>query len=102
MYNKKVNRESFSEATINAVWNKAGIVVGRNPNIIRKDACGAWIKRQDYGNTNSECGWEIDHIKPVSKGGTDDLWNLQPLQWKNNRAKSNLAPNEWSCAISAA
>uniref|UniRef100_UPI003FF04761 HNH endonuclease n=1 Tax=Fusobacterium mortiferum TaxID=850 RepID=UPI003FF04761 len=32
---------------------------------------------------------EIDHIIPVSKGGTTTEENLQTLCWKCNRAKSN-------------
>ena len=34
-----------------------------------------------------EYGWKIEHIKPVSKGGTDDINNLKPLHWKNNGKK---------------
>jgi hypothetical protein len=36
----------------------------------RKDACGASMQRSNYGKTE-RWGWEIDHIKPVSKGGTE-------------------------------
>lgn len=32
---------------------------------------------------------EIDHIMPVSKGGTTTEKNLQTLCWKCNRSKSN-------------
>ena len=43
-------------------------------------------------------GREIDYIKPVAKGGTDDLSNLQALRWENNRHKSDDWPN-WSCKV---
>ncbi len=54
------------------------------------------MKRSEYGNTNSDHGWEVDHEKPVARGGSDDLSNLQPLQWDNNRKKSDAYP--WSCS----
>ncbi len=51
-----------------------------------------------YGVTDSLYGWEIDHVVPKSIGGSDDLNNLQPLQWQNNRHKGDDYP-EWSCLV---
>lgn len=92
---------SFPLGTVNAVWNKGKPVSGYNPYHYRKDSCGAWIERAQYGNVNAKRGWEIDHIRPVSAGGSDDLSNLQPLQWENNRHKADDYPR-WSCSVSAA
>jgi len=89
---------SFDEVTIQAVWNKGRAVSGNDPNVWRKDACDAWMKRSAYGNTASEFGWEIDHLVAVARGGGDNLANLQPLHWKNNRAKSD---GPLVCAVSA-
>lgn len=78
---------SFSSQVIQQVWEKATIVPENDPNVFRKDQCTAWIRRPNYGDRNSAYGWEVDHIKPESEGGSDDLVNLRPLHWKNNAAK---------------
>lgn len=69
------------------VWEKATIVPGCNPEIWRKDCCGAWLKRNQYGKRESPFGWEKDHVIPVSKGGYDKLYNLRPLNWQNNASR---------------
>jgi hypothetical protein len=79
---------SFDATTVEAVWKK-GKAVSDDPDKWRKDSCGAWINRANHGDTSSPYGWEIDHIDPVANGGSDDLDNLQPLQWSNNRKKSD-------------
>ncbi len=76
----------FDEATIEAVWIKG--VPAQEVDSLRKDRYGALMARSEYGETTRH-GWEIDHIIPVSKGGTDSLSNLQPLHWENNRCKSD-------------
>lgn len=101
-HNTDRNGNGFSELTKQQVWNKAQIVSGNDPSIKRKDHCGAWILWDQYGVTNEfGNGWEIDHIKPVAKGGSDDLSNLQPLQWQNNRKKSDDYPASDYCQVSA-
>lgn len=101
-YNSNTRGTSFTQAEITAVWQKGSVVPGYDPALYRKDACGAWMKKSMYGDTApGGYGWEVDHIKPVSKGGSDDIGNLQPLQWQNNRRKGDDYPN-WACALKAA
>ena len=83
----------FDAATIAAVWSKARTIPGYSPEL-RTDACGALIRHSEYGQLG-EYGWEIDHILPVSKNGPDDLFNLQPLHWVNNRAKGDHTELVW-------
>lgn len=85
---------SWTEEIIQAVWEKGTKVQGYDYNVWRKDSCGAWINRNLHGSpsineSHTSYKWQIDHIKPESKGGTDSLSNLRPLQWFNNDSRQD-------------
>lgn len=74
-----------------AVWQKAHYVYGYNPDLLRIDDYGNPIAFHDYGK-NSLYSWEIDHIYPKSRGGSDCISNLRPLQVLANRMKGDRLP----------
>lgn len=80
------------ESTINYVWQKGLKVDGYDPDIYRQDYSGAWISRNAYGDRDSILGWEIDHVYPVAKGGTDEDINLRPINCRNNISKGDSYP----------
>ncbi|OFY84506.1 MAG: hypothetical protein A3F72_13945 [Bacteroidetes bacterium RIFCSPLOWO2_12_FULL_35_15] len=102
MTNRQIDKKIFTPELIEKAWEKGKIVSDFDPQMIRKDKCGALIKKDLYGVTKGSLSmaWEIDHIKPKSLGGTDDLTNLQPLQWENNKHKKDNYPS-WSCLLSS-
>lgn len=82
------------------VWEKGRVVPNYDPDKYRKDACGAWISWERYGDKHSPYGWQIDHIYPESRlhlrrfsqENIDDLRNLRPMHWKNNQSKGSDYP----------
>jgi hypothetical protein len=94
-HNTDKNGYAWSEDTKIAVWNKGKAIMGRSPDIWRYDKCGNAMKYSEHGNRDSENGWEIDHINPVTNRGGDNIDNLQPLNWKNNLDKADKL--NWIC-----
>ena len=92
---------TWSEDQIQNVWDHAIAVDGYDMNRFRKDACGAWIIRDKYGDKDSLYGWEIDHIVPQSlleekgfnQNSIDNPLNLRALQHDNNASKSDDYPS---------
>ena len=72
------------------VWNRGHKVLGYDPAILRKDDFGYDIFYTEYGNRYSDFGWEIDHIVPIAEGGSDELYNLRPLNWRANARRGGL------------
>ena len=77
----------MSESKVQKVWEKGTKVSGVDDTKWRKDYCKAWIYRHSYGK-QSNYGWDIDHVTPKSKEGSDNLSNLRPLHWENNKSKA--------------
>ena len=80
-----------SKKDINDAWEEAKTIRNKNPETWRKDPYGNVIRKGSYG-TQGDYGWELDHSKPKSKGGSDSDRNIQPVHWEENRIKSNKYP----------
>jgi len=94
--NNEKKMTKYSHAELSTIWNKATIVPGQDKNIFRKDVCGAWIAWKEHGNRNSQYGWEVDHIVPLSRNGAHHIDNVHPLHWQNNARKSD---GSFICAV---
>ncbi len=69
-------------------WKNAKKIQGEDPDQYRQDPYGNKIRKNSFGK-DSEMGWEVDHIIPKARGGSDATQNLQALQTKVNREKSD-------------
>ncbi len=91
------------------VWKNGTVVDKYDKNRWRKDACGAWMDYNEYDNTDSKYGWQVDHIFPSSvlkdngvlEDDRDNLINLRPMQWKNNDVKDVDYPTYDSAVTSS-
>jgi len=53
------------------------------------DYKGREIRKAAYGQEGSQYAWNIDHIKPKRKGGTDRIDNLQIVHILTNQEKAD-------------
>jgi 5-methylcytosine-specific restriction endonuclease McrA len=84
---------SYDTGTKLLVWFKAARVAWLPEENLRRDRNGNLMRWEDYGDRTSACGWEIHHIIPVSRGGSDDISNLEPLQWNLNAILGDRYPS---------
>jgi hypothetical protein len=87
---------AHDEQVIAKVWEEtARVVSDRDPNVWRKDECGAWINRGHYENEHSEFGWRIQQITP----DRDDPEALRALHCRNGM---DVAAGQPHCRVRAA
>ncbi|MGB4655469.1 MAG: HNH endonuclease signature motif containing protein [Bacteroidales bacterium] len=82
---------NYTDKRLDQIWEKGSTIRGKNPDLYRKDKYGNTMYRRSYGKT-SKMGWNVDHSKPISLGGTDHLNNLQPMNSKVNSSKGKQYP----------
>lgn len=69
------------------LWNKS---FGKETKV--QDFAGRIIAKGAYNDRNSECGWNIDHILPQSKGGKTADYNLVCCHIRTNDEKADKFP----------
>ena len=90
---------NFSNELKLRIWKKAQTDMDNDPDIWRKDSCGAWINFDQYGK-EGKYGWEVDHVFPESRGGKNDFENLRAMHWSNNRSKGDDFPG-YTCSVTS-
>ena len=70
------------------VWNK---VYGNKAEVY--DYAGRLMKKSACGNPHSKYFPTLDHIRPLSKGGSDILENIIICHRDTNEEKANLFPH---------
>jgi hypothetical protein len=72
---------AYDREMIDRVWGLGAAVSGNDPALWRKDEFGAWIHRLDYGNRQSQFGWEVFDAS-FGRGQLGPA-ALRPVHWQN-------------------
>jgi 5-methylcytosine-specific restriction endonuclease McrA len=56
--------------------------------------CGKKLAWKNYGLLGKRGAWEVDHSRPLARGGTDYLRNLVSSCIECNRSKGDLTTKE--------
>ena len=80
-------RPQWTEEELDAIFNKGKPSSIFSKSEYRADDYGNLIMRSRYGDASSSLGWEVDHIKPIKDGGSNEFSNLRPLKISKNRGR---------------
>lgn len=87
MEKSKLKFMDLNRETAMRLWNKS---FGKETKV--KDFAGRTIAKGAYNDRNSDCGWNVDHILPQSKGGTTADHNLVCCHILTNDEKADKFP----------
>lgn len=80
---------------IEAVWQHGRVMPDADPSVWRQDACGAWIRRNQFGHSDAEFGWKFESIVAGSPEAPE---HLRPFHWRNRFDAANNRPH---CQVTA-
>jgi hypothetical protein len=80
---------------IESAWEHGRTVAEADPAVWRQDACGAWIRRDQFGRESSEFGWKIENL---AAGAPESAPMLRPFHCRNRFDAANRKPH---CMIKA-
>jgi hypothetical protein len=86
---------NFKLGLLEQVWEKAALIPGMDPSLVRRDEQGALIRKSEFNNESSIYGWCFHHLKPVWEGGSNDLGNVTPLNCTNKIITLVGCLNQW-------
>ena len=71
---------NWNDEIIDEVWQHGRVLPDVDAALWRQDACGAWMRRDEYGHASSEFGWKMER---VTAGTGDAPQSLRPYHWHN-------------------
>ena len=81
---------NWSKEIVDAVWQHGRVMPEVDAASWRQDACGAWIRREHFGQEHGEFGWKIEK---VSAGAPDMPEFLRPFHCRNRYDVANSRPH---------
>ena len=85
-----MEKKKFMDLNRETAMRLWGVFFGKNTNAV--DYAGREIRKGAYNDRNSQYGWNVDHILPVSKGGKTADHNLICCHILTNDEKANSFP----------
>jgi hypothetical protein len=93
---QEIGTMNFKRDQIEIAWEHGRTLAEADPAVWRQDACGAWIRRDQFGHEASEFGWKIENV--AHGGPATNAPVLRPFHCRNGFDAANRKEH---CAVRA-